>query len=121
VGQDEWLADAWYEWLWIMAVLVPLLLGTLLMVAYAKMKTGQQKKDEGDAEDGAPPPGSEGKTFSRTKLKAFVKSVETTFNEGARGDRPYTSPTWALIIVQGPFSAAPCRTLTLRFATFFHR
>jgi hypothetical protein len=25
---------------------------------------------------------------------------------------------WDLFIVQGPFSVAPCRTLTLRFATF---
>jgi hypothetical protein len=30
----------------------------------------------------------------------------------------YASKVWALSIVQGPFSVAPCQTLTSRFATF---
>jgi hypothetical protein len=31
----------------------------------------------------------------------------------------YDASVWDLSIVQGPFSVAPCQTLTLRFATFF--
>jgi hypothetical protein len=31
----------------------------------------------------------------------------------------YATHLWELCLVQGPFSAAPCQTLTLRFATFF--
>jgi hypothetical protein len=88
--QAEWLMDQWFEWLWIVTLILAVLLVVLLVVAFFKMKTGQAKKDEGDNDDVDPllggGAGGKKKTvqWNRSTAKSFVKSVESTCHQGVR-------------------------------------
>ena len=83
--------DQWFEWLWVLTLILVVLLVLLLVVAFFKMKTGQAKKDEGDNEDVDPLLGGGGDggkkksvKLNRSTAKSFVKSVEMTCYQGVR-------------------------------------
>jgi hypothetical protein len=54
---------------------------------------------------------SHGAVSRRPPISLYTMVVRT-------GSYTYDASVWDVSIVQGPFSVAPCQTLTLRFATF---